>query len=574
VAFVVSDRGLYNANAADTGRPLTAGFHLMQGYFRDDLPLYKLLLNQAEQAELDGLWQELNFITNAPTRQYKDFIFFERAEPPRFMFEADFDFARSEDKDCISEAKMARLAEAYLAKARKQKASRQALEAIQTYFSNMSAEIRWVETTRLKAEPSHLQSLLKTAERAYRRPLTPAEKDGWRAFYRTLREKDDQGHEEAIRDTFAAVLLSPHFCYRFDLATPGTTARPLTDYELASRLSYFLWSSMPDGELLSHAAAGDLHKPEVLKVQAKRMLRDPRVRGLATEFAGNWLDIRRFEEHNSVDRERFPQFTNELRQAMFEEPIHYFTDVVKKDRSALDLLYGKDTFVNRILARHYGMPEVRGSAEEWVHVEDATRYGRGGLLPMAVFLTKNAPGLRTSPVKRGYWVVRSLLGERIPQPPPTVPELPKDEAKLGDLTLPQVLARHRADKSCSGCHNRFDSVGLVFEGFGPIGELRTKDLGGKPVETSAVFPDGSEHKALDGLRDYLRTRRQNDFIYNLCRKLLSYGLGRSLQLSDQKTLEAMRARLVEDNYTFGSLVESIVLSPQFLNKRGREERRE
>jgi hypothetical protein len=490
------------------------------------------------------------------------------------MYEADFDFARSEDKDCISEAKMAKLAEAYVAKARKQKASEQALGAIQTYFTNISAEIRWVESTRLKAEPSHLESLLKVAERAYRRPLTPAEKGGWRAFYRTLREKDDLGHEEAIRDTFAAVLLSPHFCYRFDLAAPGTTARPLTDYELASRLSYFLWSSMPDAELLSHAAAGDLHKPEVLKAQTRRMLRDPRVRGLATEFAGNWLDIRRFEEHNSVDRERFPQFTNELRQAMFEEPIRYFTDVVKKDRSVLDLLYGKDTFVNRALAKHYGIPEVRGSAEEWVHVEDATRYGRGGLLPMAVFLTKNAPGLRTSPVKRGYWVVRSLLGERIPPPPPTVPELPKDEANLGELTLPQLLARHRADKSCSGCHNRFDSVGLVFEGFGPIGELRTKDLGGKPVETLAQFPDGSEHKGLDGLRDYLRTKRQNDFIDNLCRKLLSYGLGRSLQLSDQKTLDALKARLIEDRFAFCGLVESIVLSPQYLNKRGREEKRE
>jgi hypothetical protein len=148
--------------------------------------------------------------------------------------------------------------------------------------------------------------------------------------------------------------------------------------------------------------------------------------------------------------------------------------------------------------------------------------------------------------------------------------LPKDEAKLGDLTLPQVLARHRADKACAGCHNRFDSVGLVFEGFGPIGEKRTKDLGGKPVETQAQFPDGNDRKGLEGLRDYLKNKRQNDFIDNLCRKLLSYALGRSLQLSDQKTLDAMKAKLIEDKYAFGSLVESIVSSPQFLNKRGRE----
>ena len=282
---------------------------------------------------------------------------------------------------------------------------------------------------------------------------------------------------------------------------------------------------MPDAELLGHAKAGDLHQPEVLTAQARRMLRDPRMRGLATEFGGNWLDFRRFEEHNSVDRQRFPGFTNELRQAMFEEPIRYFIDVAKRNRSVLDLLYGNDTFVNRHLARHYGMPEPPKGRDEWAHVNDAQRHGRGGMLPMAVFLTKNAPGLRTSPVKRGYWVVRRLLGEQIPPPPPTVPELPKDEAKLGELTLPQLFARHRDNKSCAGCHRRFDSIGLVFEDFGPVGERRAKDLGGRPVQTKAAFPDGRERRGLSGLRDYLRDKRQGDYVDNLCRKLLSYALG-------------------------------------------------
>jgi hypothetical protein len=193
---------------------------------------------------------------------------------------------------------------------------------------------------------------------------------------------------------------------------------------------------------------------------------------------------------------------------------------------------------------------------------------------MAVFQTKNAPGLRTSPVKRGYWVVSKVLGERIPPPPPTVPELPKDEAKLGDLTLPQVLARHRMDKACAGCHNRFDSVGLAFEGFGPVGELRTKDLGDKPVGTSALFPDGKERAGLDGLRAYLRDKRQDDYLDNLTKKLFSYGLGRGVLLSDQKQLDATRAKLKADDYAFGSLVESIVTSPQFLNKRGKDDTRE
>src|SRR5205085_11048640 len=165
-----------------------------------------------------------------------------------------------------------------------------------------------------------------------------------------------------------------------------------------------------------------------------------------------------------------------------------------------------------------------GGPEVWVQVDEAHRYGRGGLLPMAVFLTRNSPGLRTSPVKRGYWVARRMLGEHIPAPPPEVPELPKDEAKLGEQTLPQLLARHREHKACAGCHQRFDSIGLAFEGYGPIGERRTRDLGGRPVETKATFPDGSDRTGLDGLRHYLGTKRQDEFVDNLCRKLFAYAL--------------------------------------------------
>jgi hypothetical protein len=571
-AFVVTERApYYDAGSSPKGRLLSAGFHLMQGYYRDDQPLYELVLDQAAQREIDMLWEELRFITLDAARQYKDYIFFERAEPPRFMFEAEFDFARSEDKDSTSQAKMDQLAKAYLAKARSKGAGEDALTAIEAYFTRMSGEIRRVERARLAAEPSHLQALLQFAQRAYRRPLSAAERDDLLAFYHKLRRDDELGHEEALRDTLATVLLSPHFCYRIDLAEPGTTARPLSDYALASRLSYFLWASMPDAELLSHAAVADLHDPAVLSAQTRRMLRDPKVRGLATEFGGNWLDFRRFEEHNAVDRDRFPSFTNELRTAMFEEPIHFFVDMAQRNRSVLDLLYGNDTFVNRPLAKHYGMPEPR--KDEWVHVDDAQRYGRGGILPMAVFQTKNAPGLRTSPVKRGYWVVRRVLGEEIPPPPPTVPELPKDEAKLGELTLPQVLARHRSDKNCAACHQRFDSVGLVFESFGPIGELRTKDLGGHSVDTTATFPDGKDRAGLPGLREYLREKRQDDFVDNLCRKLFAYALGRTLQPSDQKTIDAMITKLAADDYAFAALVELIVTSPQFLNKRARDDPR-
>jgi hypothetical protein len=575
-AFYVSERGRMHLDRPkerqDKGRFLSAGFHNMFGYFRDDLPLYQMILDEQGQRELDGLWRELDFITNAPKRQLADFIFYERAEPPRTIKGPEFDFIRSEDKASASEPMLKRLARGYLALARESLRTdggdTVSIEVLEEFFRTVSATIRRVERDRLAAEPRQLEALVAFTQRAYRRPLSRKERDDVLAFYRSLRRKDGLDHEAAVRDTIASVLVSPHFLYRVDLVDDGKGARPLSDHALASRLSYFLWSSMPDAELLARAAAGDLHRPEVMAAQARRLLRDDRARALAVEFGGNWLDFRRFEEHNSVDRERFPTFDNELRQAMFEEPIRFFLDLARADHSVLDFLYARHTFVNATLARHYGMPAPKGDG--WVRVDDADRYQRGGLLPMAVFLTKNAPGLRTSPVKRGYWVVRRALGERIPAPPAQVPDLPNDERKMGDLTLREVLARHREDARCAGCHARFDSFGLAFEGYGPIGELRTEDLGGRPVDTSAAFPGGSEGSGVEGLRAYVRAHRQDDFLDNLCRKLTSFALGRTLQLYDDPSIADMREKLAADDYRFGGLVESIVTSAQFLTKRGRE----
>ena len=573
-AFYISERARVYLDPKGeknlTGRLLSAGFHSMTGYFRDDGPLSELILDADGQRELDALWREFDFVTGAPMRQYTSFIWFERTDSA-YLRDREFDFARSEDKDVTSEAKIKRLAEVYLAKARATGVSAVGLGAIKEYFETISVQIRRVEEGRKAAESRHVRALQDFAERAYRRPLAKDERDSVAVFYKRLREKDRLTHEEAVRDTCVRLLLSPHFCYRVDRASerkgPSEGVRPLSDIFLASRLSYFLWSSMPDTELLAHAAAGDLHKPEVLRAQARRMLRDPKARGLATEFGGNWLDFRRFEEHNAVDRTRFKTFDNELRQAMFEEPIRFFTDVAQTDRSVLDFLNAKHTFVNPVLARHYGMPEPKAGPYAWARIDNADKYGRGGLLPMSVFLTRNSPGLRTSPVKRGYWVVRRLLGEHIPPPPADVPELPADEAKLGERTLREVLAKHRENRSCAGCHNKFDAIGLAFEGFGPIGELRTKDLGGRAIETKATFPGGVEGNGLDGLKTYLRERRQEEFIDNLCRKMLAYGLGRSLQLSDDATLRDMRTKLDAHGHRFGTLIESIITSPQFLHKR-------
>lgn len=565
-AFYIRERGrFYPDDSQDKGRLLSAGFHNVMGYFRDDTPLMELILDDEGKKELDSLWDEFDFIADFTTRTWVQYFFNQSGEVQGKGRESGS--VRPADKEVIAAPVIFGLRDVYLAKA---EASNNpvATEAIRDHFQRVNDTIRRVERMRVEAEPRHLEALLQFAARAYRRPLSQPERDGLLAYYSSLREKSGLTHEEAIRDSIASVLLSPKFCYRLDSggASAAAPVRPLSGHALASRLSYFLWSSMPDEELLKLAEKGDLQKPNVLVSQARRMLKNERARGLAIEFAGNWLDFRRFEEHNGVDRDRFPSFNNDLRQAMFEEPVRIVENIVRNNGSVLDLLYGNYTFVNPVLARHYGMPEIIGDAGKWVRVEDASRYGRGGLLAMSVFLTQNAPGLRTSPVKRGYWVVRRVLGETIPPPPAAVPELPRDEAKL-DLPLREMLARHRENPACASCHARFDSFGLAFEEYGPIGERRSRDLAGRPADTQAVFPGGSQGAGLEGVQAFIREHRQKDFIDNLSRKLLAYSLNRSLLLSDEPTVERMRTMLAGNGNSFHSLVETIVTSPQFVNKR-------
>ncbi len=568
-AFYVRERGrFFPVDTLDSGRLLSAGFHNVMGYFRDDIPLMELILDEKGKRELDTLWQEFDFIADFTIRTYVQYYFNQSGEIRGMGRESGT--LRPADKDVIAEPVILGLRQLYLAKA----VNPVATQAILHHFDRVNSTIRWVERARLDAEPRHLEALLQFAARAYRRPLSQAQRDGILSYYRELRGNSALTHEEAMRDSIASVLVSPYFCYRIDstfaakassLPARGGT-RPLSDFALAGRLSYFLWSSIPDEALTAHAAAGDLRKPEVLVAQARRMLKDDRVRGLASEFGGNWLDFRRFEDHNGVDRERFPGFGNDLRQAMFQEPIRFLADVIRGDGSLLDLLYANHTFVNPLLARHYGMAAVAAKPEEWVRVNNAREYGRGGVLPMAVFLTQNAPGLRTSPVKRGYWVAGRVLGEVIPPPPDSVPELPNDEAKL-DLPLRDILLKHRENAACASCHARFDSFGLTLEGYGPIGERRTMDLAGRPVNTQATFPGGREGTGLEGLQAYIRGHRERDFLNNFCRKLLVYALGRSLMLSDEMLVDRMRAKLAERDFRMSALVETIVTSPQFLTKR-------
>ncbi len=579
--FYREERGrFYFKTGRDEGRYLSAGYHNVMGYFRDDQPLSELILDEKDRIALDRMWRELDFIASANSRSYVQLTVngtrgaresFDDNEPAITLV------AQLKDSEIVSTPIIRQLEANYLA--RVSNGDPVATQALKDYFQATNDGIRWVERARLAAEPSHLQSLLAFAERAYRRPLTAEDREDLLGYYRTGRTRDGLDHETALRETLVVVLMSPQFAYRIDLIESVTGIQPLTDLDLASRLSYFLWSSVPDAELLAQAAAGKLHEPAVMAAQARRMVQDPKARALAVEFGGNWLDFRRFEDIGTVDRDRFPAFTPELRDAMFEEPVRFLLDVFQTNRPITDFLYARDTFVNAPLAQHYGIPFATpvssherprvDAAPTWIRISDADRYGRGGLLPMAAFLTKNAPGLRTSPVKRGYWVVRYVLGEHIPPPPPTVPELPQDEAKM-NLPLREMLEQHRSDPNCSACHARFDSLGLALEAFGPIGDRRTQDLAGRPVDARAEFPGGSRGEGVEGVRQYVRAHREADFVKNFAGKLLAYALGRSLMISDEPLIDEIQRRLAANGHRFDTVIESIVTSRQFLTKRGPE----
>jgi len=577
--FYVTERGRYFPDdSADKGRLLSAGYHSVLGYFRDDQPLMQLILDEKQQQQLNQLWDDFEFIGNITARTWTQYYFNQSGEV--LGKGAESGSPRPVDHRITDAEVILAMRDRYLTKAAANPQNDPAAPlAIRDHFERVNTTLRNLEKERAAAEPKQIQALLQFASRAYRRPLTKSESGDIVAYYHQLRAKNELSHEDAVRDSVVSVLMAPDFLYRLDLAESASTAprspvlrhaafssRPLSDYALASRLSYFLWSSMPDSELLQHAAAGDLQKPDVLLSETRRMLKDPRINGMATEFTANWLGVRQFETNNSVDRVRFPMFNDNLREAMFQEPVRFMANLISTNGSILDLLYGSYTFVNPPLAAHYGMPPVTGDVNHWVRVDDASRYGRGGLLPMAVFMTQYSPGLRTSPVKRGNWVVQKVLGVKIPSPPAVVPELPADESK-SELPVPQMLARHRANPYCATCHSRFDSFGLAFEGYGPVGTARKNDLAGRPVDTMVTYPGGFEGNGLMGLEAYIRQFRQDQFISNLSRKLLAYSLNRSLQLSDEGLIDHMKSKLQSNGYRFNTLVETIVTSPQFLNRR-------
>jgi cytochrome c553 len=550
----------------DGTRGLSAGFHLIEGFFRDDRPLCKSVLSDAENAELDRLWRELYFATGIWEKMLRGFVFFERSER-NFLKHKDFDEFKEEDPDLTKDETLARFQATYLLRSNvKLTGEELAKHPISVFFTDVRTGLKGQAAALKAAEPLYLRDLLAFAERAYRRPLTADEKQKLEAFYAKVCADKDHGTEAAVRATVARVLVSPHVLMRFAPTPNGDTVSPLSDLALASRLSYFIWSGPPDAELLALAKAGKLSDDKTLREQVRRMVRDPKVSRFAQEFFGQWLGHRDFLTQEAVNRAAFPAFDDALKQAMFEEPTRLLTHLIQQDRPITEFLSGDGTFVNKKLAAHYGLP-FNGAADEWQYVTGLRAAGRGGVMGMAVFLTKNSQPQRTSPVKRGFWVVHKLLGEHIPPPPPDVAVLPAKETDTGGKTVRELLKLHVSDAKCASCHQRFDPVGLAMEGFDPIGKSRAKDLAGRPVDTVVTLPDGKAAKGVPEFAAYLATARKAEFTKTLNQKFLGYALGRSLQLSDQPLLERMQSELDRSGDKLSVLFELVATSPQFRTQR-------
>jgi hypothetical protein len=401
------------------------------------------------------------------------------------------------------------------------------------------------------------------ARRAFRRPVTAQEVSDTLGLYSVARRQGGS-FDEGICVALQGILLSPHFLFRIENDPPQTSAgvaHSVSQYELASRLSYFLWSSMPDDELLGCADRGLLRKPEVLGAQVRRMLKDPRAHALVENFGGQWLELRKLESVKP-DRRRFPEFDDYLRMSMRRETELFLENIVHEDRSILDLIDGDYTFLNERLAQLYDLPGVKGP---WFRKVSLAGTHRGGVLTQASVLTVSSYPNRTSPVLRGKWVLANLLNAPPPPPPPGVANL--DETRIGETaTLRQQLEAHRTNPTCASCHARMDPLGFALENFDAIGRWRTED-GKLPVDSAGSLPDGRAVQGPDGLKAVLKNDR-DAFTRCVTGKLLTYALGRGLEPYDQPAVRTIAERVAADDYRFSRLALEIANSLPFQMRRG------
>jgi mono/diheme cytochrome c family protein len=398
------------------------------------------------------------------------------------------------------------------------------------------------------------------ARRAFRRPVTEEDLTPLMAFYKAGRAKD--GFEAGVRDALSAVLASPHFLYRVEAGDPAGGTRTLSDVELASRLSFFIWNSIPDEALLKLATASRLSRSDVLAAQVARMLADPKAKALTEDFAFQWLHVAKLDEI-TPDRGQFPQASGLLDpRGLFKEELRLFVDsVLRSDRSVNELLTADYTFLNERLAMLYGIQTVKGSQFRRVALDqDARRglLGKGGILMLTAYPN------RTSPVVRGAWILDRLLGTPPPEPPKDVPALPENRRGQPAKTLRARLEQHRANPTCFACHGAMDPLGLALENFSAVGQYRVNDPDTQTlIDTAGQLPDGTKISGVGDLRAALVGRSDHQFVQAFTENLMTYGLGRSLDYRDMPTVRRIVRQAGTDDYRFKSLVLGIVSSDAF-----------
>jgi hypothetical protein len=393
------------------------------------------------------------------------------------------------------------------------------------------------------------------ARRAFRRPASERELERLFGLTSNLFRSGAE-LEEITQSAFAAILVSPQFLFRIEnFDADADKPQSLSDWELASRLSYFLWSSMPDAELFDLAEAGRLNQPELLEAQVRRMLADSKSRALVDNFAGQWLQLRDLDRL-SPDPEMFSDFDEPLRQAMRRETELFFETIIREDRSLLDFLSADFTFVNERLARHYGLDGIAGEEFRRVDLPE----GRRGVLTQASILLITSNPTRTSPVKRGKWILENILAEPPPPPPPDVPELEDEGELLGSLR--ERMEQHRANPACAVCHQTMDVLGFGMENFDAVGAWRDRD-GRFEIDASGTLPGGAEFQGAGELMDVLIAQKREAFCRCLTEKMLTYALGRGLDAADRCTVKGIAESLAEEDDRFSALVRAIVLSEQF-----------
>jgi hypothetical protein len=400
--------------------------------------------------------------------------------------------------------------------------------------------------------------LLNLMRRAYRRQVTSADLESPMKLFHEGNQAG--GFDAGIERALSAVLVNPHFLFRIERdpeGIPAGTAYHVSPTELASRLSFFLWSSIPDDELLELAAAGELQKPDVLESQIKRMLADDRANSLIENFTGQWLYLRNLD---SVvpDNRLFPDFDDNLRQALRRETELFVESIIREDRSVLDLINADYTYLNERLAKHYGIPHVYGSRFRRVSLDEASH--RGGLLRHGSILTVTSYATRTSPVLRGNWVLANLLGSPPPPPPPDVPEL-EENTVSASLTVRQRLEQHRANETCARCHNLIDPVGFALENFDAVGRWRETD-NDEPISATGSLADGTEFVGVSGLEEAL-LKRPELFVQTLTEKLMTFALGRGLEHYDAPAVRRIVRDAKKEDYRFSTIVVGIAQSVPF-----------